>query len=87
VADHEGRKAKARVELGRRDDGRLRCNLDAVEMTKLMSTSEPVTACSVSWMSPENLSSSQSLASLLGTPIRKVPPSAEMTEVFLSHMS
>jgi hypothetical protein len=56
-------------------------------MTKSMSTSEPVTACSVSWMRPEKRSSSQSLASLLGTPMRKVLPSADTTDVFLSHMS
>src|SRR5713226_1364191 len=56
-------------------------------MTKSMSTSEPVTAWRVSWISPEKRSSSQSLASLLGTPIRNLLPSAETTDVFLSHMS
>src|ERR1700694_5305636 len=38
-------------------------------------------------MSPAKRSSSQSLASLLGTPIRNVLPSAVSTDVFFSHMS
>ena len=69
--------------VDRRHHGR--CPLG--EITKSMSTSDPVTAWRVSWISPEKRSASQSLASLLGTPIRKVLLSAESTEVFFSHMS